>query len=189
MKNVKIFGLIVIIAVMVGVYIIGVINKKNPMPTVSNSFKNSSLKITSSAFSDNSLISSKYTCDGENVSPPLSFSGVPQSAKSLALIVDDPDAPGGTWIHWVIWNINPDLKEVPENAAGDIGVEGVSSFGKIGYGGPCPPSGTHRYFFKLYALDAELDLPAETTAPGLSKAMENHIIGYAELVGLYSRKR
>lgn len=128
----------------------------------------------------------KYTCDGENVNPPLSFSDVPQNSKSLVLISDDPDAPVGLWAHWIVFNIDPKISGISENSTFPNAKEGVTSFGKTGYGGPCPPSGAHSYFFKLYALDAVLNLnnPDKNALEG---AMQNHILEKAELVGLYSR--
>jgi len=145
------------------------------------------MKITSSAFEQNQSIPSKYTCDGENINPPLSVSGVPENAQSLALIFDDPDAPAGTWIHWVVWNIDPKTAEIPENSAPAEATEGTTSFGKPGYGGPCPPSGEHRYFFKLYALDTKLDLDLSAGADRLEAAMKGHVLAEAELMGVYSR--
>jgi Raf kinase inhibitor-like YbhB/YbcL family protein len=144
------------------------------------------MKIISSAFENNSKIPAKYTCDGENVNPPLSFSDIPSNAKSLALIMDDPDAPSGTWVHWIVFNINPKITSVEEGTIPAESKEGITSFGKKGYGGACPPNGTHRYFFKLYALDAVLNLtnPDKTT---LEKEMQGHILDKAELIGLYSR--
>ena len=154
----------------------------------------SEMKIISSAFEHNSKIPSKYTCDGENVSPPLQFLDVPSSAKSLVLIVDDPDAaatsdvaPSKIWVHWVVYNINPQTSEVKENSVPEGGIEGVTDFGKPGYGGACPPSGTHRYFFKLYALDSSLDLPQNATKQMVEEKMQGHVIDKAELIGLYSR--
>ena len=159
------------------------------------------MQITSSVFLHNAAIPSKYTCDGVNVSPPLEISGVPEEAKSLALIMDDPDAPQGTWVHWTVWNITSYTKEIPENGIPNLApwdpnspaiplpaVEGVTSFGKPGYGGPCPHSGTHRYFFKLYALDITIDLPPSAKKEDAERAMEGHILASAELVGLYSRE-
>ncbi|MDZ4209610.1 MAG: YbhB/YbcL family Raf kinase inhibitor-like protein, partial [Candidatus Curtissbacteria bacterium] len=142
------------------------------------------MKITSAAFENNAKIPSKYTCDGENINPPLSFSGVPANAKSLVLIMDDPDAPNGTWVHWMVFNINPKINEISENSLPKDGIEGVTSFGKKGYGGACPPSGTHRYFFKLYALDTILNLTNPNKA-ALEKEIQDHIIEKAELIGLY----
>lgn len=144
------------------------------------------MKIISFAFENNAKIPSKYTCDGENVNPPLSFTDIPASAKSLVLIVDDPDAPGGIWVHWVLFNIDPKIQEVLENSLSESGIEGVTSFGKAGYGGPCPPSGTHRYFFKLYALGTILNLE-NPNKEEVEKAMQGHILDKAELIGLYSR--
>lgn len=141
------------------------------------------MKLTSSAFTTE--IPSKYTCDGENVSPPLSITDAPEDTKSFALIVDDPDAPRGDWVHWVVWNIPSSTSEITENSA--PGVEGTSDFGEVGWGGPCPPSGTHRYFFKLYALDTLLDLPASTTKADLLSTMEGHILAETELMGTYKR--
>jgi Raf kinase inhibitor-like YbhB/YbcL family protein len=149
--------------------------------------KNVTMKIISSVFENNAKIPAKYTCDGENVNPSLSFLEVPSSAKSLTLIVDDPDAPGGTWVHWAVFNIDPKTKGVSENSVFSEAKEGITNFGRTGYRGPCPPSGIHRYFFKLYALGAVFNLtnPDKTA---LEKAMQGHIIDKAELVGLYSRK-
>lgn len=146
------------------------------------------MKITSSAFQNNSEIPSKYTCDGENLSPPLEFADVPKDAESLVLIVDDPDAPSKVWVHWVVYNINPSTREVKENSIPQGGIEGMTDFGKPGYGGPCPPSGVHRYFFKLYALDSLLDLSQGTTKDQIEKTMRRHVIDEADLIGLYSRK-
>ena len=144
------------------------------------------MKIISSAFENNSKIPAKYTCDGENVNPPLSLIDVPANAKSLVLIVDDPDAPSGTWVHWVVFNIDPKVDEVSENTLPKGGIEGMTSFGNKGYGGACPPSGTHRYFFKLYALDIILNL-INPDKVDLEKAIQSHILDKAELIGLHSR--
>ncbi|MEZ4087158.1 MAG: YbhB/YbcL family Raf kinase inhibitor-like protein [Candidatus Gracilibacteria bacterium] len=149
------------------------------------------MNIASSAFTHNGNVPSKYTCDGANISPPLEFSNVPEEAQSLVLIVDDPDAPAKTWVHWLVWNIDPtstgtEEGTVPSGLNGQT-VEGTTDFGQTGYGGPCPPSGIHRYFFKLYALNAKLDLDASATKPDLEVAMEGHIIDQAELIGLYER--
>ncbi len=150
------------------------------------------MELISPAFEDGQMIPSKYTCDGADVSPPLEWSDVPANAKSLALVADDPDAPMGTWVHWVMYNIPPDttsIKEhVPaENALSDGTKQGINDFGKIGYGGPCPPSGTHRYFFKLYALDTDLDLPYGTHKSDLLQAMTGHILAEGRLMGTYQR--
>lgn len=144
------------------------------------------LEISSDAFQKNGIIPLEYTCDGKNISPPLDIKHIPEGAKSLALIVDDPDAPIGTWVHWVVWNI-PLTHHLIENKV--PGTEGLNDFQQFHYSGPCPPSGTHRYFFKVYALDTLLDLPSITKKLELEKAMSNHIVGYGELIGLYKRNK
>jgi Raf kinase inhibitor-like YbhB/YbcL family protein len=143
------------------------------------------LIVKSPAFANNGFIPTKYTCDGEDVNPSISIEGIPDGTQSLALIVDDPDAPMGTWDHWIVWNIPPSGK-IEENSV--PGVEGLNDFRKHSYGGPCPPSGTHRYFFKIYALDTKLNLNANTRKKDLEKAMQGHILAKGELVGRYSRK-
>jgi hypothetical protein len=145
------------------------------------------VKILSSAFQNNAKIPAKYTCDGENVNPPLQFLDIPDNTKSLALIVDDPDAPSKTWVHWVVYNIGTKTSEVKEDSVPWSGTEGMTDFGKPGYGGPCPPSGTHRYFFKIYALDTILDLPQNAIKQMVEEKMQEHILDQAELIGLYSR--
>jgi Raf kinase inhibitor-like YbhB/YbcL family protein len=146
------------------------------------------MKILSAAFKNNSLIPSKYTCEGQGKNPTLEFRDVPENAKSLALIMDDPDASMKTWIHWTVWNIDPQTKKIIEDSCPEGAVEGITSFGKTCYGGPCPPSGTHRYFFKLFALDKILDLSPNSHARDIEKAIEGHIIQKAELIGLYKKK-
>ena len=146
------------------------------------------MKIESVAFKSDELIPLKYTCDGEDINPPLLISDVPENAKSLVLIVDDPDAPRGTWIHWTVWNINPGVKEIPENSCPQDAVEGMTGSGRPGYSGPCPPSGTHRYFFKLFALNTTLDLNTSAEAADIEKEMEESILAKAQLVGLYRRQ-
>ncbi|MFB3926684.1 MAG: YbhB/YbcL family Raf kinase inhibitor-like protein [Syntrophales bacterium] len=151
------------------------------------------MEIKSPAFKQGEMIPAKYTCDGPNVSPPLEWSGAPPATKSFALISDDPDAPSGTWVHWVVYNIPPASTKIPENIPPEKnfpggGKHGTTDFRRIGYGGPCPPSGTHRYFFKLYALDSMLDLPAGATKAELLKAMKGHVLAEAELMGKYKRK-
>jgi len=157
-----------------------------PCPT-GNRETNEKLTLTSSAFSHNENIPKQYTCDGENINPPLTISAIPMNAKSLALIVDDPDAPAGTWFHWLIWNITPETKEIPEGSVPDRAMEGTTSFGKPGYGGPCPPAGTHRYFFKLYALDTVIGLDNKATVTELEREMQGHSVAQTQLVGRYSR--
>ncbi len=145
------------------------------------------MKITSPAFGNMQEMPEKYGCKGANVNPALAIEGIPKNAKSLALIVDDPDAPAGTWVHWVVWNI-PITSEIKENSVPSGAVQGKNDFGKNSYGGPCPPSGTHRYFFKLYALDTLLNLREGASKKDLENAMKDHIIAEAKLVGLYGRK-
>jgi len=145
------------------------------------------MKIESPAFKNNEMIPSKYTCDGENINPPLKISGIPENALSLVLIVDDPDAPAKTWVHWTMWNIDPETVEIPENSVPKGAVQGITDFRVPGYGGPCPPSGAHRYFFKLYALDITLNLESSATVGNIEEAMKGHILGSAELIGLYKR--
>jgi Raf kinase inhibitor-like YbhB/YbcL family protein len=143
------------------------------------------LEISSRAFQHNEFIPPQFTCDGRNFNPPFRIEHIPEEAKSLALIVDDPDAGGGLWVHWVVWNV-PITNHIEENSI--PGIEGVNDSKNNHYHGPCPPSGTHRYFFKIYALDSVLDLPATTTKQALEIAMQPHIKGFGEIIGLYQRK-
>ncbi|MBI4463904.1 MAG: YbhB/YbcL family Raf kinase inhibitor-like protein [Acidobacteria bacterium] len=145
------------------------------------------MKLSSPAFQHNQRIPAKYTCDGQDINPPLQIAEAPEGAQSLALIMDDPDAPRGTWVHWTVWNTDPKTSEIAENSVPRGAAQGMTDFRRPGYGGPCPPSGTHRYFFKLYALDTKLNLPAKTDKKALEKAMEGHTLERVELVGLYSR--
>jgi Raf kinase inhibitor-like YbhB/YbcL family protein len=145
------------------------------------------LKITSSAFAEGEMIPKKYTCDDENISPHISWSDLPDGTMSLAMIMDDPDAPVGIWVHWVIYNIPADQDGLPEGVKG-IGMEGKNTSGKVGYGGPCPPKGpAHRYFFKVYALGTVLDLGAGVTKGDLERAMQGHILAQGQLMGKYQR--
>ena len=146
------------------------------------------IKITSSAFQQGGNILSKFTCDGSDTSPPLQIAGVPSGAKSLVLIVDDPDAPGGLFTHWLAWNIPPQTDSIAEGSA-PKGVHGTNDFGKSGYKGPCPPPGTHRYSFKIFALDRELDLRSGAKRSQVDAAMKGHVIAQGELVGRYARKK
>jgi len=151
------------------------------------------IKVTSPAFENEGMIPAKYTCDGEDISPPLQWDAVPEGTRSIALISDDPDAPMGMWVHWVLFNLPADARELKENIPPDKTLpngakQGTSDFGRIGYGGPCPPGGTHRYFFKIYALDAELNLQAGARKRDLLKAMEGHILGQGQLMGKYKRR-
>ena len=146
------------------------------------------MKITSSAFQQAGSIPSRFTCDGANASPPLQIADVPSGAKSLVLIVDDPDAPSGLFTHWIVWNISPETSTVAEGST-PKGVQGTNDFGKSSYGGPCPPSGTHRYYFKIVALDRELNLPFGAQRSQLDAAIKGHVIAQGELIGRYSRKK
>ena len=149
------------------------------------------LEIKSSAFKNGDYIPVEYTCQGKDLSPQLQWSDVPSNTKSFALICDDPDAPFGTWVHWVVYNIPLDVTFLNKNASSlnDVIIQGINDFKRVGYGGPCPPRGKpHRYFFKLYALDTVLDLEPAATKKELIKAMSGHIIAQAKLIGLYKRK-
>ncbi len=163
-----------------------------PPPANTPNQDKAEIKLTSSAFKEGEPIPRAYTCDGVNISPPLEWSGVPRTAKTIAIVCDDPDAPAGTWVHWVLYNLPADNIGVVENlpATENLkagGFQGKNDFGKIGYGGPCPPSGTHRYFFKIYALDSELPLKAGATKAELMKAIEGHIVVQGQLMGTYRR--
>ena len=146
------------------------------------------MKITSSAFQQAGNIPSQFTCDGADSSPPLQIAEIPSGAKSLVLIVDDPDAPSGLFTHWIVWNISPQTNSIAEGSA-PKGVQGTNDFGKAGYGGPCPPSGTHRYYFKIFALDGELNLPTSAKRNQLDATMKGHVVAQGELMGRYSRKK
>jgi Raf kinase inhibitor-like YbhB/YbcL family protein len=146
-----------------------------------------SIRISSTAFMEGGKIPKIYTCDDQNVSPPLAWTGVPTKTVSLALIMDDPDAPSGTWVHWVSFNIPPNLTSLGQGKRG-IGTDGKNDFGKLGYGGPCPPRGsTHRYFIKIYALDQTPDLKVGATKAQVENAMKGHILAQGELMGRYGR--
>jgi Raf kinase inhibitor-like YbhB/YbcL family protein len=166
---------------------------QNPLSN-SSPLTNSSnpMRITSTAFSANATIPTQYTCDGQNINPPLAFSDIPPNAKTLVLLVDDPDVPknlipSGVFDHWVVYNITPGTNEIPENSSA-VGTQGKNGAGKVGYTGPCPPDKEHRYFFKLYALDTTLEFSDAPTKQQVETAMQNHIIGQAELVGRYNRR-
>jgi Raf kinase inhibitor-like YbhB/YbcL family protein len=143
-----------------------------------------SLHVVSVAFSQDGHIPTKYTCEGENINPPLEIGNLPPKTKTLAVIVEDPDAPNGTFDHWIVWNIPPN-EPITENSV--PGINGVNGFGSEGYGGPCPPSGSHRYFFKVYALDISLDLSAGSNKKALLQAMKGHVLGRGELMAHYQK--
>lgn len=153
------------------------------------------LEITSAAFSDGGPIPRGHTCDGADLSPPLGWTGVPESTKSFALIVDDPDAPGGTWVHWVLYGLPASVTSLPSGVPTEPEIaqpvtakQGLNDFGRSGYGGPCPPEGpAHRYFFQLYALDADVDVPPGAAKGVLLRAMKGHVLEEARLVGRYGR--
>ncbi|MFS8907342.1 YbhB/YbcL family Raf kinase inhibitor-like protein [Synechococcus sp. OH2] len=152
------------------------------------------LQLTSSAFAPSQPIPSRYTCEGEDLSPPLTWSGAPVGTQSFALTMDDPDAPRGTFVHWVVYNLPASVTSLPEGIRSDSdlpqgAVHGQNSWGRNSYGGPCPPSGTHRYFFTLYALDRQLALAPGATKEALLQAMTGHILAQAQLMGTYQRRR
>ena len=152
------------------------------------------ITVESAAFKEGGMIPGKYTCDGADISPALSWSGLPGTTQSIALISDDPDAPMGTWVHWVLYDLPLDTTNLPEDlptkkTLESGGKQGTNDFGKIGYGGPCPPGGTHRYFFKIYALDKELNIESGATKAQLLKQMKGHILAEGQLMGNYSRGR
>jgi len=154
------------------------------MHVVNSTIHIENLIVTSPAFSNNSRIPKKYTCDGKNVNPPLNIDTIPENTKSLAIIVDDPDAPISIWTHWLVWNILP-TKKIPEDCK--PGIEGINDFWHHQYGGPCPPNDTHRYFFRVFALDRLIDLAAGATRRDLEVAIKNHVLAYGHIIGLYSR--
>lgn len=143
--------------------------------------------LSSPNFNNNELIPAKFTCQGQNISPELEISEVPEDTKSLVLIMEDPDAPSGTWVHWLVWNIDPKSKVIPENSVPKEAVQGNNSWSEPAYGGPCPPSGAHRYFFKLFALKAKLNLSAGSTKEQLLQAMDGFVIEEAQLLGIYRK--
>lgn len=150
------------------------------------------IDVRSSAFGDGDRIPSDFTCDGADMSPPIEWAGVPAGAQSLAIIAEDPDALSGSWTHWLVYDLPPDLTQLPAGILeggilSDAGFQGRTDFGKLGYGGPCPPKGEHRYLFKVYALDAMLHLKPGATKKELSQAMQGHILAEGQLMGRYQR--
>ncbi|MDA8157267.1 MAG: YbhB/YbcL family Raf kinase inhibitor-like protein [Actinomycetota bacterium] len=161
--------------------------KSGTAETATAATTKTAFSISSPSFKDRGDIPGKYTCKGEDVSPPLVIRNVPERTKSLALIVDDPDAPAQVWTHWLVWNIRPDTDKIESGDAPSGAIVGINDFRRNDYGGPCPPSGTHRYFFKLYALDKMLDLKTGATKEELESAMRGHIIQSTHIVGLFSK--
>jgi Raf kinase inhibitor-like YbhB/YbcL family protein len=145
--------------------------------------------LASEAFADGGVIPARYTCDGDDVSPPLAWRDAPPGTVTFALVVDDPDAPAGTWVHWVLFDVPATESAIPEGATPRGARDGKNTWGRSGYGGPCPPSGTHRYFFKLYAVDRALGVPPGITAAGLARALQGHVLAEAVLMGRYARTR
>jgi Raf kinase inhibitor-like YbhB/YbcL family protein len=187
MKRIFIVGVIILsLILIVGAFIY--MEKKNKdyvSRPAGDNFK--TMKITSESFENNGNIPAKFTCDGQKINPGLAIGGVPSAAKSLALIIDDPDANNGTFTHWTLWNIAPDTAIVAENSVPPGAVQGLTSLGKAGYVPPCPPSGIHHYRFNLYALDIEIGLSAGAKLSDLEEAMRGHVIDKAEMAGLYRR--
>lgn len=145
------------------------------------------MRLTSPAFQHGDAIPAKYTCDGQDMSPPLVVSNLSEQAKSLVLVVHDPDAPGKDWVHWLVWNIDPHVSAIDEGVVPIGVVEGQTDFGRTGWGGPCPPSGSHRYFFDCFSLDTRLDLTPEAARADVENTMADHILEQATLLGLYQR--
>ena len=149
---------------------------------------NVTITLISPAFKNGDFIPRKYSCQGEDINPALQWKGIPSETKSLVLVVDDPDAPGGTWTHWLVWNINPQIASIAENSVPPRAILGTNNFQKLAYGGPCPPSGVHRYFFKLYALDTILHLPTGAGRSQLETMMKNHVLAQGILMGRYAKE-
>jgi len=187
-KTIIIFIILIILLIGGFLFYYFYFQKPKEPPTDLKLTKPGNMKLISPAFENNQLIPSKYTCDGEDINPPLEISEVPEGTQGLVLIVDDPDAPMGTWTHWIVWNINPSTTLIEENSVPEGAFQGMNNFGKQPYGGPCPPSGTHRYQFKLYALDTKLELNPLSDKKNIEEAMENHIIEETMLVGLYKHQ-
>ncbi len=183
MKKYVVTGAILCLVALGAYYIFRPVFAPAPAPGVTPV----SMKLTSPVFENFQKIPADYTCDGKKVHPPLVIAGVPKEAKSLAIIVDDPDAPTGIFIHWVIWNIHPDTTMIEEDAVPPQSQEGTNSAGQTGFFPPCPPSGQHRYFFTLYALDAKLGLDGKATKADVERSAKGHVIAQTLLVGVYSR--
>jgi len=178
---------VLVVVGLVAIAIFGIVAMKYINKDISAKNMESTLKITS-VFFDKEEIPTRYTCDGDNTSPEIFISGVSEKAKSLVLIVDDPDAPMGIFTHWLLYNIPADTTKISSQELPKEALQGINDFAKVNYGGPCLPSGVHRYFFKLYSIDKILNLDAGATKPELQKAIRHHILQKAELIGLYSRE-
>ena len=176
-KVMKKIGFLLIIGIMLSFNIIAVAQTGRG--------KEAEMELTSKEFKHNQPIPAKFTCQGDDINPALIIGGIPKEAESLALIVDDPDAPMGAWVHWVVYDI-PVISRIEEDSI--PGIQGINDFGRKDYGGPCPPSGTHRYFFKIYALGKKLNLGEGVSKKELEKAMQGHILDKAELIGLYKKQ-
>lgn len=179
--------IILISVLLIVIFILSAILKTKNNDDLLGNIKEGKMRLTT-VFANNEQIPSKYTCDGEDAAPELTISEVPPNAKSLVLIVDDPDAPLGTWVHWVLFNIPPSATKIDYYNLPEGSKLGLNDFGKAGWGGPCPPSGVHRYFFKLYAVDKTIDLLPGAKKTQVEKEIKNHVIEKAELIGLYKRK-
>jgi len=162
-------------------------NLKDGISEITKEVTKNTMNIKSDAFENNTFIPEKYTCDGENINPELIIENVPENAVSMALIMDDPDAPSGDFVHWLVWNMSPKLQKIDEGSVPDGVIQGLTSANNNKYNGPCPPSGTHRYQFKIYALDTKLELQQTANKKGLLDAMNGHIIEENLLTGLYKR--
>lgn len=187
-KNSTLITLVIVFGIISGIFILGFYQKTFQLFGLSTvQLKGGQMKITS-VFENNGQIPSKYTCDGQDLAPELTISDVPAAAKELVLIVDDPDAPIGTFVHWVLYNIPANTTKIDEKNLPTGTKQGFSDFRRNGWGGPCPPNGEHRYFFKLYAIDKTLDMPEGASKSKIENAIKGHIIEQAQLIGLYKRK-
>ena len=182
----KIIFTILLLAVAIGFFYLLKLDHTPEDQEIGN-ITSANMEISSTQFTNNGKFPVKYTCDGQDINPPLAFSGTPEEMQSLVLIVDDPDAPSGTWVHWTVFNIDPKTTEIKENSVPQKAIEGLTSYDTQGYKGPCPPSGTHRYFFKIYALDTILELDKTAKFSDIEQKMEGHILDQAEIIGLYTR--
>ncbi|MDP4038934.1 MAG: YbhB/YbcL family Raf kinase inhibitor-like protein [bacterium] len=179
---ISIISLFIVVATTIFFY-----NKYSVSPMDKIIIKESKMKITSNAFADNNSIPKKYTCDGENISPALSIGNIPDNTKTMVLVMDDPDSPSGNFLHWMVWNINPNTNEITENTVPASGIVGFNDFGELKYGGPCPKSDEHHYHFKIYAINTNLNLSGNIKREDLEKAINGHILDKAILIGTYKR--